>query len=173
MPILCRKINIKIENNHLQLSEDDRFAQLLVETPAIAKYEPQLNICITQSDFNFFEQPQSAFECHINQVLRQLTRLSYLTVSHYYRKYTDWNDISPSMQCLLLNLIHLPILSHLNLRWIGNFPISDLITCTNVEHLSIEEPHIDEAAVSLLHSPIHLEALDITMKRGPEMPRLL
>jgi hypothetical protein len=33
--------------------------------------------------------------------------------------------------------VHLPTVSHLDLRWIDNFHISNPITCTNIKHLSV------------------------------------
>jgi len=151
-------------------------SRLLLETPAIAKYIRHLDIRIMRQEI--ICRPYAGSEYLFGQVPRQLTRLQSLAIwpSHY--PHNDWNNNSSSMQRSLLNLMHLPTLSHLNLGWISNFPISDLITCTNLKHLSVQEFHItgedEQAASSLLHKPIQLQAFHISiLKSGPEALRLL
>ena len=175
----CRKhifssIQIKMENRtwaSIGMPTGEAFEQLLSETPAIAKYVRQLTIHIIQESHSW---PSYAFD----RVPRQLTRLQSLKVSiwRHSRTSSDWNDLSSSIQCSILNLIHLPTLSHLGLTGIGNFPISNLITCANLKHLSIEDLHIatghDEVASSSLQNSMQLQALDIQIS-GSETLGLL
>jgi hypothetical protein len=71
--------------------------------------------------------------------------------------------------------MHLPTLTHLDLKGIKSFPISDLITCSNLQHLSTNGLLIadknDAALSSLLHKPIQLHEFDITLT--PEVLGLL
>ena len=76
--------------------------------------------------------------------------------------------------------MHIPTLSHLNLKQIKNFPISYLNTCTNLKQLSVESLHIqvvtdehDKLASSLLsHKPMRLQELDIKASEMSDMSLL-
>ena len=168
----CRKhifssIHIKLDDSYTHPLTgnpySEAFGRLLLKTPAIAKYVRHLNICIIRQDIIRRSYAGSGYL--FGQVPRQLTRLQSLTIWHSHYPHNDWNNNSSSMQRSLLNLMHLPTLSHLNLRWISNFPISELITCTNLKHLSVEEFHItgedEQAASLLLHKPIQLQSFHI------------
>ena len=48
------------------------------------------------------------------------------------------------MRSALLHLVQLPTLSHFELRWITNFPVSDLIHSSSLKHLEID--YVDFAA---------------------------
>ena len=132
---LCRKhifssISIKI-GAVFEPHTSEGFGQLLLKNPGIARYIHELNVFIERRpaiDSKYFLEPVS----------RQLTRLQSLTISTPGRWYQgSWHQLSSSTQCSLLNLMHLPTLTHLNVKHISNFPKSNLIVWTNVKHLSL------------------------------------
>lgn len=170
----CRKhilSSITIKTDSTRPSIKQPTVEAFLETPAIAKYVRQLTISITQ-------QPHSDYEYSFDQVVRQLTRLQSLTISLSYQpEYgatsIDWNNLSSSMKRLLLNLMHLPTLTHLGLEAIKNFPISNFTTCANLKHLSLQELYITgEHDEVVSHKPIQLQSLDVEI-RGSKMPALL
>ena len=168
----CRKhilssIEIKSENNkpitmyRLELPYAEAFEQLLLKTPAIAKYVRHLTIRISITKSYLSRDP-------LDQVVRQLTRLKSLSISMYISPVGDslnWNDICSSMQNSLLYLIHLPTLRDLYLETINDFPISNLITCTNLKYLYLGDLQItdelDEAASSMSGNLMQLQELAI------------
>ena len=169
---LCRahifsSITIKVAGNTGSSDSDERyysntteaFGQLVLETPEIARSIRNLYIIIVD--------PRSQSGHLFNQVPQNLTRLQLLSLSRWCT--VDWNNISSSMQHSLLNLVHIPTLSHLSLKRIKNFPISHLDTCTNLKQLFAEALYIqlgtgeqNESASSLLsHKPMRLQELGI------------
>ena len=165
---LCRthifsSIKINVAGSS-QKHNTEAFGQLVLGTPEVARSIRHLYIVILD--------PHSQSVHLFDQVPQHLARLQSLT---FWRSDSwdvpdvDWKNISSSMQRSLLNLVHIPTLSHLKLGWINNFPISDLNTCTNLKQLSAEAIYIqvgtgehDESASSLLsHKPMQLQELDI------------
>jgi hypothetical protein len=154
-------ITIKIAGSKLdeRLHNTEAFGDLLLKTPEIGRFIRHLNIIIVD--------PRSKSRNLFDQVPQRLTRLQSLTVWRSDpRDVYDihWNKMSSSMQCSLLNLVHLPTLTHLNLGWINNFPISDLISCTNLKHLSAEALYIvfgEHNDSALSHGHMQLQDLDI------------
>ena len=155
---LCRKhmfSSISIHIGDFFLNDEVRF---LLD---IARYVRRLNILI---DHRYCKS-----ECSFDQVSRQLTGLKSITIwcSSQWGSSMFWKDISSSARCSLLSLIHLPTLTHLDLKQIHDFPISALITCTNLKHLAVNGHLIadenDDALSSVSHKPIQLEVFETTV----------
>jgi len=169
---LCRRhlfssIHIKISRQSDHLYTVETFGRLLLKTPDIARYIRKLDICVVE--------PRIKSTCFFDQVSRQLTRLQSLTISNFYFRLMDWNCVSSSMRRALLNLMHLPTLTHLDLIRTENFLASDLITCSNLKHLSVDELWIvdkEDGASPLCHKPMQLQVFDLSL-RGTEDLKLL
>ena len=48
-----------------------------------------------------------------------------------------WNEINPSLTSAFLHLMHLPTINHINLSYIRNFPMSNLIPSVNLLRLDL------------------------------------
>ena len=162
---LCRKhifssVSIKISSpESLDIYNGEAFGRLLLERPGIAICVYKLKICI--------EQPDSESKYFLEQVSRQLTRLQSLTISHsMHGNQMYWHNISSSTQSSLLNLMHLPTLTHLDIRCITSFPKSGLIACTNVKHFCAHRLYIrdDEAQSSPSHKPLKLQSFNVLLR---------
>ena len=130
---ICRKHifgSIVLSNDHKMVSASTphAFERLLRETPEIADYIHKLELdCRIQ----FTDLP-------IQESLRQISRLKFLTISHHYGRFwerLDWSN--NSIRSALLHLLHLPTLTHFKMSDIDNFVISDLIPCVNLKYLDI------------------------------------
>jgi hypothetical protein len=107
------------------------FQRLLRETPEIADY-------IRKLDFNIMIRIADFTSLSIQESLKRISRLEFLSVRHHnwpIGPRLDWsnNPIRPA----LLHLLHLPTLTHLNLTDISRFVVSDLIPCVNLQYLNI------------------------------------
>ena len=102
------------------------FERLIRKTPEIADYIRKLDYTI---------QIEDLISPSIQESLKRISRLEYLTVGHLTIPTLDWGDnlIRP----LLLHLLHLPTLTHFELTDIRNFIASDLISCINLKYLNI------------------------------------
>ena len=119
----------------------EAFGQLLLESPNIARYVLKLKIYMKQ-----FNKP---FRPFLSFPVSQLTRLQSLTIL-YSGIYLKWGELPSSTQRSIVNLMHLPTLTHLDVERILGFPISNLNGCTNIKHLFLRELHIiDDEATSL------------------------
>ena len=104
----CRKhifssVEIKLKHNkpttmyrinRLESPYAEAFEQLLLKTPAIAKYVRHLTLRISITKPHLARDP-------LDQVVRQLTRLQSLSISMYASPpdlSLNWNDISSSMK---------------------------------------------------------------------------
>jgi hypothetical protein len=104
-------------------SSINKFVHLIERNPEIGEYVRKLNYRIATHD-------------HIPRTLGKLTKLKSLSIWNNAGKFawrTDW-----PMRSALLLLMQLPTLSHLELRWITNFPVSDLIHSSSLKHLEID-----------------------------------
>jgi hypothetical protein len=164
--LLCRphifsSIEIKITGSEPdeQLHNTKAFGQLLLKTPEIARFIRHLNIIVVDPRARNLFDP----------VPQQLTRLQSLAFRAPYpwsMCILDWNKIPSSIvQRSLLNLVHLPTVTHLRLGQISNFPISYLVSCTNLKHLSAESLYIalggHDDSSSPSHGHMQLQDLDI------------
>ena len=102
------------------------FERLLRETPEIADYIRKLDYSIQTEDLT---SPS------IQEALKQISRLEFLSVQHHNWPRLDWsnNPIRPA----LLHLLHLPTLTHFQVICINDFVVSDLIPCVNLQYLNI------------------------------------
>ena len=103
-----------------------KFERLLRETPEIADYIRKLDYTI---------QPADLASLSIQESLKRISRLEFLTVRPHPGCELDWsnNPIRPA----LLHLLHLPTLTHLSVTNIKDFVVSDLIPCVNLKYLDI------------------------------------
>ena len=130
----CRKhifSSILIEIGSASCIGLEELGQLLLETPEIAKFIRQLNICILEPYIRYSISQYSS-----DQVPAQLTRLRSLKISCH--AIANWEKMSLSMKRPLLNLMCLPTLDHLHLELLRHFPISNLTTCPDIKHLYVD-----------------------------------
>ena len=120
----------------------DAFVNLIERNPEIAEYVRKFDYCIASHDHIMSPIPRT---------LGKLTKLKSLIIWHDSTNKLNWmTQMRPS----LLHLMRLPTLSYLKLRWIENFPISDLIHCSSLEHLQIA--HVDFAEEDIVPPTIPL-----------------
>jgi hypothetical protein len=185
-PHLFSSITIKIGTD--ELHDPEAFGRLLLKTPEIARYIRNLSVILRDDPPLYLEDPLSVwhrsrlsgvFSNVFDQVPHQLTGLQSLTFwrsPHYAVPDVDWNKMTLSMQLSLLKLVHLPTLTHLKLGWIQNFPISNLISCTHLKHLSAEALLIildEHDNPSSPHGHMQLQELDIHIHGIPPISELL
>lgn len=177
---LCRKhlffsVHVIITNTGMRYAHrSEEFGYLLRDTPVIARYIRRLEIRL------YIVHPQPTVLYFPGCIPRLLTRLQLLVLVNEQREdpwyIKNWNSIPPLIQHSLLSLMHLPTLNSLDLKWIDNFPISSLITCTNIKHLSAQRLNItgenDDTAFPLSYNPMQLQSFEISL-RYPEQLRLL
>ena len=136
----CISINVGVPRYN-----GEAFKQLLSESPDIARYICKLKI--------YIESSNKHFRSFLSFPVSQLTRLQSLIISGFYLEwgsYLEWGNFPSSTQHSLLNLMHLPTLTHLDMDRISGFPISNLNACTNIKHLFLRELGIiDDEATSL------------------------
>ena len=104
------------------------FDCLLRETPEIADY-------IRKLDYYHGIAEVVPNPASIQESLKRITRLEFLTVRRRYSSRLDWsnNPIRPA----LLHLLHLPTLTHFKVISVEKFVVSDLIPCVNLKCLEI------------------------------------
>ena len=102
------------------------FECLLRESPEIADYIRKLDLTIQIADLA---------SSSIQESLKQISRLEFLSVQHGNLQRLDWsnNPIRPA----LLHLLHLPTLTHFKVKDINVFALSDLIPCVGLKYLNI------------------------------------
>ena len=100
------------------------FEHLLRETPEIADYIRKLYFFIKIADLA---------SSSIQESLKRISRLEFLSVRYYNWQALDWsnNPFHPA----LLHLLHLPTLTHFVVINISVFALSDLIPCANLKYL--------------------------------------
>ena len=100
------------------------FERLLRETPEIADYIRKLYFTIQIADWT---------SSSIQESLKRISRLEFLSVRHHSWQALDWsnNPFRPA----LLHLLHLPTLTHFVVMNISVFALSDLIPCVNLKYL--------------------------------------
>ena len=154
----CISINVGVPRYN-----GEAFKQLLPESPDIARYICKLKI--------YIESSNKHFRSFLSFPVSQLTRLHSLTIPYTVTgKYVEWGKIPSSTQCSLLNLMHLPTLTHLDVAGISGFPISNLNGCTKIKHLFLREfDIIDDEATSLplCRKSMKLQTLHISIPPRP------
>ena len=103
------------------------FECLLRETPEIADYIRKLDYTIQEADLA---------SSSIQETLKQISRLEFLSVGYHTSWHRlDWsnNPIRPA----LLHLLHLPTLTHFEVKRVNAFLVSDLVPCVNLKYLGV------------------------------------
>ena len=163
---LCRKHIFSCISINMQVFRynDEEFVPLILENPDITRYVRKLEIYIEQ--FNKLH-----FRSFLFFSVSHLTGLQSLIISYtgYYMR-LEWGELPSSTQCSLVNLMHLPTLTHLDVKNISGFPISNLNVCTNIKHLFLRRVDIidDEApSLPLCRKSIKLQTLHISIPPRP------
>jgi hypothetical protein len=83
----------------------------------------------------------------------------------------NWIEIDSSLRSALVNLMHLPTLTHLRLIHINHFPASHLFSCTSLKYLQLDYVDIaDESPCTLLPSELDIVTVpriqEYTVKRS-------
>lgn len=128
------------------LRDTEAFGQLLLRKPELGRFIRHINIFIRVTPPSAYRSTLSGISSNLfDLVLHQLTRLQSVMICHYAgpetamewkRPQLDWSQMKSSIQHSLLDLLDLPTVTHLELGWMQNFPISNLISCTHLKHLS-------------------------------------
>ena len=169
MPLLSafvQEAHIVISNKSFEDLYNGETLQLLLEYPGTARYVLKLEIRVPEPSFSF-----NCFSAS-----PQLTRLQSLTIltlnstGLYHIIY--WQCFPSPTQHSLLNLMHLPTLTHLDVRRITYYPKSNLIVCSNVEHLSLHRLDIIGASSPLCCQSVKLQTLDISVPALKSLMRL-
>jgi len=144
----------------------DAFVNLIERNPEIAEYVRKIDYCIASHDHIMSPIPRT---------LGKLTKLKSLTIWHHSTGKLKWMT---QMRPAFLQLMRLPTLSYLKLRSIENFPASDLIHSSSLEHLQIE--HIDFAEEDIVppttplpRKLVHLREYTVGFKSTSATKKLL
>ena len=145
----CHQICIKYQFATIDLhdavpnyvaSSKKGFVKLLTSRPDVVKYIRKLTYKMGY-DYN----AQSSQTPHVNtddhllspvlpNLLRTIPRLNCLTINALK---LDWNTLDSSLTSAILHLMHLPTITHIDLLFIQNFPLSSLTPCVNLLRLGI------------------------------------
>lgn len=110
------------------------FERLFSQTPELAYYVTCLFLVLEEGDFANEENFNDGCDSEgFARALNSLTRLKSLSVS---MDDASWKYLKIVKEPIL-NLMHLPTLSHLKLEGIINFELSDLTLCVGLKHLDI------------------------------------
>ncbi|KAF8968073.1 hypothetical protein BDZ97DRAFT_1655509 [Flammula alnicola] len=113
---------------------------VLASTPEIANYVRALDFHRITSD--------DLVDPNVPRVLMYFTQLQSLNLCGYANRNIsqslDWIAIALPIRTAFLRLMHLPTLTHLSLSFIENFTVYDLIPCTNLLRLEVNQFHIAE-----------------------------
>ena len=112
----------------LSSSTTHAFERLLCETPEIADYIRKLHYYYA----NFVPNPS------IQESFKRITRLEFLTVRRHFPSRLDGQWSNYPIRPALLQLLHLPTLTHFKAMSINKFVVSDLIPCVNLKYLEID-----------------------------------
>lgn len=113
------------------------FECLISRSPEIAYYVTSLHFGIGEGDFDNLEGWDTA---GLASALSSLTRLKSLSLS---MDYASWKDLTIIVKDPILNLMHLPTLSHLKLHSFFDFELSDLTLCVGLKHLDVASCNTD------------------------------
>jgi len=144
----------------------DAFVNLIERNPEIGKYVRKLDYGIA---YDYIMPP-------ILRTLCKLTKLKSLTIWHHSASKLKWMT---QMRPAFLHLMRLPTLSYLKLRSIENFPASDLIHSSSLDHLHIE--HIDFAEEDIVppsttplpRKSVHVREYTVGFKSASATKKLL
>ena len=117
---ICRKH--LFSSLRLRPSISERFSDMLLENPDIARYVRSLNFLYSPSMI-------SGHELTILNILKLHSPLKSIELSSHL---VDWNDYPESVRLSLLSLIELPTVTHLNINAFRRFPATALSDCTNL-----------------------------------------
>ena len=117
---ICRKH--LFSSLRLRPSISERFSDLLLENPDVARYVRCLNFLYSPSMI-------SDHELTILNILKLHSPLKSIELSSHL---VDWNDYPESVRLSLLSLIELPTVTHLNINAFRRFPATALSGCTNL-----------------------------------------
>jgi hypothetical protein len=135
LPLARKHIFASVEINNPFAAEDrpsptvGAFVRLIDRNPEIGEYVRKIDYCIAADDH---------IKLPISRTLGKLTKLNSLTIWHHTEHKLKWRTQKWPLRPALLHLMQLPTLCHLKLRWIENFPVSDLIHSSSLKHLEIE-----------------------------------
>ncbi|KIM40560.1 hypothetical protein M413DRAFT_445997 [Hebeloma cylindrosporum] len=129
----------------------DAFVHLLERKPELGEYVRKVDYCIEADDHII---PP------ILGALAKLTKVKSLAIWHHSNDKLRWRTQNWPIGAVLLHLMQLPTLSHLKLHWIENFPVSDLIRSSSLEHLEIEDIEF-AAVIPTSTSPLPRESIHL------------
>lgn len=116
--------SVVINGGHCAACTPQMFASLIAQTPEISNYVTSLNYFVKQEDLT---------AASFGTALNSLTKLKSLTIRP--PSSISWGDMP--LREAILNLMHLPTLSHLKLHFFHGFYLSDLILCAGLKSLEM------------------------------------
>jgi hypothetical protein len=144
---------LKICNKHLfttialhdavpnwRASSKNGFVKLLKSRPDIVKYIRKLTYNVSQNNLHCFHTtlPGELDDLRLSPILpnflRTIPQLNCLTIN---ASQLDWMALDSPLRSALLHLMHLPTVTHIDLSFIKNFPLSSLTPCINLQRLDI------------------------------------
>ena len=119
------------------------FVKLLRSRPEVVNYIRKLTYKV---GFTYQLESKSEDDRILSNLLRTVSRLNYLKITGI-SSYLDWKTLDSSLTSALLHLMHLPTISHINLSYIKNFPLSSLTSSVNLHQLDINHLRLDSAEI--------------------------
>ena len=117
-------------------SSKKRFVELLNSRPDVVKHIRELRYTISCDDSSNFDNEDDLFSPILSNFLRTIPSLNYLRITSLMTS-SDWNELNPSLTSTFLHLMHLPTVNHIDLSFIGNFPLSSFTPSVNLHRLDI------------------------------------
>ena len=114
-------------------SSKKRFVELLNSRPDVVKHIRELRYTISCDDSDNEDDLLSPI---LSNFLRTIPSLNYLRITSSMTS-SDWNELNPSLTSTFLHLMHLPTVNHIDLSFIGNFPLSSFTPSVNLHRLDI------------------------------------
>ena len=156
---LCRKHLFSSLLLHYSKEDSERFSNLLLMNPEIARYVRNLN-------YRFYP-PLSDHELNILDVLKKRSSLQSIRLSS--PGMIEWNYLPESVQSSLVFLIQLPTVTRLDIDDIIGFPATALSGCSNLIDLRLGElklapPEVNQVILrSKITTPVSLHMWRTTL----------
>lgn len=151
---LCRKHIFRSVTINKPYSSSPR----LHHARALFAANPILSQCVKKLDFCIW--PEDFTSPDFVPTLDYFVTVQSLNLWYHGIDKLNWQQLPRHVYQTFVRLLHLPTLVSLKLRNITNVPIIDLVPCTNLSHLSIEqvEPLVHDGSTQV-HSDLFKKTL--------------
>ena len=150
------------------------FVKLLNSRPYVVKYIRKLTYKMSNYYFPINNDDELLSPILLN-FLRTIPSLNYLRITSSMTS-SDWNELNPSLTSTFLHLMHLPTVNHIDLSFIGNFPLSSFTPSVNLHRLDLlcvgpSDPIREDGSLLFVQSGMMPKLREFHMKMSNHMAK--